>query len=88
MVRPMVEDMFEALMFDCSLRMAMIVDFGLGINGSKYHSALQRAVRAGATVDELDEALGDGKKISTLVEKYTTLKMDFTTDYDKIKKIL
>lgn len=81
-VRILTFDLFEALMFDHSLRMAMIVDFGLGINGSIFHSALQRAVRAGATVEELDEALGVGEKISALVKKYTDIDLAFETTYD------
>jgi hypothetical protein len=81
-VRQMVQDMFEALMFDHSLRMAMIVDYGLGINGSKFHSALQSAVRAGATAEELDAVLGDGKAISALVKRYTEIDLAFETPYD------
>jgi len=82
MVRPMVQDMFDALMMDMPLRPAMIIDFGVIENGSVHHSALQRAVRAGATAEELDEALGDGPKITVLVQKYTDCMLFFQTPYD------
>jgi hypothetical protein len=80
---PMVPDLVYAMMMDLSLRPAMIVDFGLNNNGSVKHSALQKAVRAGATEAELNEALGNGKKIEALVKKYTEIEgLDFDTPYD------
>ena len=83
----MIPDMIEAMMFDMPLRPAMIVDFGIGSNGSVKHSALQKAVRAGATRIELNEVLGHGDKIATLVKRYTELEgLDFTTPYDMFRK--
>ena len=81
-VRTMVQDLHNLLMMDISLRMAMLVDYGIGINGSQKHSALQRAVRAGATAEELDAVLGDGKAISALVKRYTEIDLAFETPYD------
>jgi len=82
MARSMVYDLYDILMFDTELRMAMIVDFGLVGNGSQEHSALQVAVREGATVDELDEALGNGQKISALIKKYADIDIEIKTPYD------
>ena len=81
-VRQMVQDLHKALMFDMALRMAMLVDYGIGTNGSQKHSALQTAVRAGATAEELDAVLGDGKAISALVKRYTEIDLAFETPYD------
>jgi hypothetical protein len=85
MARKLTTDMYDLLMMDLPLRPAMIVDFGLDNNGSPKHSALQRAVRAGATVEELDAVLGNGKEITTLVEKYTETAATFVTPYDIIR---
>jgi len=82
MARLMVNDMYNILMMDMQLRPAMVVDFGIEKNGSFKHSLLQSAVRAGATVDELDEALGNGEKITALVKKYTKQNVVFKTSYD------
>jgi hypothetical protein len=82
MARPMVQDMFDALMMDLPLRPAMIVDFGIIQNGSGQHSILQSAVRAGATANELDAVIGDGRAISNLVKKYTDYDIEYKTAYD------
>ena len=82
MAKQMVQDMFDALMMDMPLRMAMVVDFGLIENGSGQHSFLQSAVRAGATVEELDAVIGDGRAISNLVKKYTNNDIEYKTAYD------
>jgi len=82
MARQMVQDMFDILMMDLPLRPAMIVDFGLIKNGSGQHSFLQSAVRAGATVEELDAVVGDGRAISNLVRKYTKAEIEYKTAYD------
>ena len=84
MARQLTTDLFDTLMMDLPLRPAMIVDFGLIENGSGQHSFLQSAVRAGATVEELDDALGNGRLISALVRKYTDLEMEFKTPYDAL----
>lgn len=84
----MTQDLHDALMLDLPLRPAMVCDFGLIANGSGQHAALQRAVRAGATEDELVDVCGDGEKIAKLVKKYTELEIDFTTVYDAMTKSL
>ncbi len=82
MARQLTQDLYNALMMDLPLRPAMIVDFGLIENGSGQHSILQSAVRAGATVNELDAVLGDGRAISNLVKKYTDYDIEYKTAYD------
>jgi len=82
MAKQMVQDLFDALMMDLPLRPAMIVDFGLIENGSGQHSFLQSAVRAGATAEELDAVIGDGRAISNLVKKYTDSDIEYKTAYD------
>ena len=78
----MIQDLHDALMLDLPLSPAMICDFGLITNGTNQHASLQKAVRAGATVDELNKACGDGETIAKLVKDYTELEVDFTTIYD------
>ena len=81
MIRPLTEDAFDALMLNLPLRSAMIVDFG--VNSSAHYVALQNAVRAGATKEELDFALGEGNKLTTLVKKYVpNSDVVFSTSYD------
>ena len=86
MVREMVKKTHNALMLDLGIGAAAVVDFGLGYSGSQNHSALQKAVRAGATVEELDEALGNGPKLTALVKKYTDIDMPFSTPYDSMRE--
>jgi hypothetical protein len=50
-----------------------IIDFCLDGTEDEFTSrfgALQNAVRRGATVDDLDHALGSGMKLTSLVKKY------------------
>ena len=81
-VREMTTRLHDALMLDMGIGAAAAVDFGIGFSGSQNHSALQRAVRAGATAEELDAVLGDGKAISALVKRYTEIDLAFQTPYD------
>lgn len=87
MARQLVKDLYEALMLDIGLGNAAIVDFGIGHAGSEQHSALQKAVRNGATANELDVSLGNGQKISLLVERHTKLKVKFRTAWDAIREV-
>ena len=81
MIRPLTNDTYDALMLDMPLRSAMVVDFG--VDTQEHHRLLQRAVRAGGTIQELDDILGDGKKITAFVKKYVTdTKIIFKTSYD------
>lgn len=67
-------------MLDCWPRPAAIVDFGL--NSDEHYAALQQAVRQGATIQELDKALGDGPKLTALVREYGS-DVCFKTAYDE-----
>jgi hypothetical protein len=85
MARQMTENLYDALMMDTGVGIAAATDFGIGYSGSEQHSALQRAVRSGATVEELDEVLGNGEKIAELVKKYTEIELSFKTPYDELR---
>jgi hypothetical protein len=82
MARQMVQDLFDALMMFLPLRPALVCVFGIIENGSGQHSFLQSTVRAGATVEELDAVIGDGRAISNLVKKYTDSDIEYKTAYD------
>ena len=87
MARQLTMNFYDALMLDTGVGMAAQVDFGLNYAGSIQHSAIQAAVRAGATVGELDDALGDGSKITALVKKYApSFDVVFKTLYDSMKE--
>jgi hypothetical protein len=86
MARPVAVNAYSDLMLDMRLSMAAVVDFDCP-NGSQKHSALQRAVRNGATVEQLDDALGNGQKISELVKNHTGLDVEYKTSYDKMREL-
>ena len=80
----MTKDLFDLLMMDLPLRPAMVVDFGIETNG--HHACLQTLVRRGASIDELDDALGNGDKLNDLVAKYgINTECIFKTPYDKVR---
>ena len=80
-VRPVAQNCYDSLMMDVWPRPAAVVDFGL--DSPQHYAALQRAIRAGATVEELDAALGSGKRIAALVAKYVPGEETiFATAYD------
>ncbi|RLI48953.1 MAG: hypothetical protein DRP09_21055 [Candidatus Thorarchaeota archaeon] len=85
MIRPMTKDCYDLLMMDLPLRMTMVVDFG--VDTPEHYSALQRAVRAGATAEELDKALGKGKLLTALVKYHTGIDIEFETTYDKLDAV-
>lgn len=78
----MTQDLHDVLMLDLPLRPAMLCDFGLITNGTEQHTALQKAIRAGMTVADLDRIIGNGERITKLVKELTGLDVDFTTVYD------
>lgn len=86
MVRQLTKNLYDALMFDTGPGAAAITDFGLGHSGSEQHTVLQRAVRAGATAEELDKALGNGERIAKLVKDYTEIETEFHTAWDDIRE--
>ncbi len=85
MARPLTQHCFDSLMMDEYPRPAAIVDFGL--DTPNHLGALQHAIRSGATVEELDAALGDGEKLTALVERFPNnpYPVKFKTAYDVIK---
>ena len=81
MVRQLTKDCYALLIADKPLRPAMIVDFG--VDTPEHYQALQDAILAGATVEELDAALGKGKSQNALVAKYgVETNVVFKTDWD------
>ncbi len=79
MIRPVTQNAYDCLLLDIWPRPAAIVDFGL--NSDDHYAALKYAVKQGATIQELDAALGDGPKLTALVERYGS-KIQFKTAYD------
>jgi len=83
----MSKDLHHLLMMDMPLRPAMLCDFGIAFE--QQHSVLQRVVRAGATVEELDDCIGNGDKINALVAKYEVENdFPFKTPYDALRNEL
>jgi hypothetical protein len=75
MARPIAQKTYNALMMDSGamLSNACLCDFFFDGTDNEFTSrfgALQNAVRRGATVDDLDHALGSGMKLTALVKKY------------------
>ena len=80
-MRPVSERLFTALMLDLPLSPAAICDFG--IVSPAHHSALQRAVRSGVTLQDLDAAFGDGQSLTNLVRGHVPgPAVVFVTPYD------
>lgn len=67
MVKPVTAAAYEALMLDMPLSPAATVDFG--VTSTNHYAFLQRAVRGGVTMEELDAVLGDGPAITALVRE-------------------
>ena len=73
MARQTTETLFNACMLDYhQVSSAALVDFGLdgwrGTDPDEIFMAYSKAIRAGkVTIDQLDAALGDGKKLSALI---------------------
>lgn len=79
MIRPVTQNVFDSLMMDIWPRPAAICDFG--IDSDEHYAALQTAIREGATINELEEALGNGAKLTALVKKFGS-DVQFQTAYD------
>jgi len=79
-VRPVTERAYMALMLDVPLSPAAMTDFGAPT--TEHYAALQAAVRAGATRNDLDAALGSGRELTALVKRYTGRDVAFTTAWD------
>lgn len=85
MVRPVSERVWKWANGQDELSPAALVDFG--IEDYSNQDALAEAVRGGATAEELDKALGNGKKIGKLVKKYAPKfgEIEFRTSWDIIE---
>ena len=79
-VRPVTERAYMALMLDVPLSPAAMTDFGAST--TEHYAALQATVRAGATRNDLDAALGSGHELTALVKRYTGRDVAFTTAWD------
>jgi hypothetical protein len=86
MVGTVTQNLIDSLMLDIWPRSAAIVDFGL--DSVAHYSALQRPIRAGEiTADQLQDALGDGKKLTALANSAPsnadlTAPVVFSTSWD------
>lgn len=73
MARQTTETLFNACLMDYhQVSSAALVDFGLdgwrGTDPDEIFTAYSKAIRAGKlTIDQLDSALGNGKKLSELI---------------------
>ena len=82
-VRPVAQNCYDSLMLDVWPRPAAIVDFAL--DSDAHYAALQSAIKNGATVEELDAALGNGVALTALVKKYVPdSETVFSTAYDDL----
>jgi hypothetical protein len=67
-VRPVTRDLIQAVFLDVSPSNAALVDFG--IESQRHFEALYRPIREGEiTPKELDEAVGNGAKLTALVRE-------------------
>lgn len=83
-IRPVAQRTFDALILDMPVTPASQIDFG--IDTVYHYAALQRAVRSGCSMEELDKALGSGIRITALVNKYAPefKNVKFHTSYDDL----
>jgi hypothetical protein len=65
-VRPVTRDLIESILFDSWPSNAAVIDFGL--NNQEHYEALYYPIREGELIPlALDDALGDGAKLTALV---------------------
>jgi len=91
MVGNVAERLYNALMMDSEamLSAACYDDFGLGRTEQEFYDrfgALQDAVRSGATLEELSNALGSSKKLTALVKQYGSTVIFPPTIWDELKE--
>lgn len=66
MIRPLTQQLYDSIMLDTWPGFAACVDFGIDVQ-NKYE-ALYYPIRAGEiTIEQLEEALGNGPKLTELV---------------------
>lgn len=82
MARPVAERLYRWGQGQDELLASTLVDFG--IDSPVHEAALKEVVRHGATVEELDKALGYGRRITKLVKRYAPMfaGVSFYTSYD------
>ena len=87
MVRIIAKKVHDAVMLDSAamLTHACVLDFALDADFEDRFGALQTAARQGATAQDFDDALGSGKKITTLVAKYGSDVVFPDTIWDKME---
>ena len=80
------DDLVKAMTLDIWPRVSAIVDFGIDSQG--HYEAFHRAVReAGVTADELHAVVGNGPKITALLNARgcNPLGLKFLTSYDDLE---
>lgn len=84
MVRKVAQDMFDAAVLDIWPSPAAICDFG--IDSTEHLGALQHAIKHdGVTEQQLDEALGNGPKLTALIrEDNPYYGVQFHTSWDDL----
>ena len=85
-MKPVANRFIDDLMADVMPSAAAMVDFGLN-NGdqSPLYEAYQKGIRSGTIkAAELNEALGDGPKLTSLVQRINP-ELTVTTDYDDME---
>ena len=81
MARPVAERVYRWAKEQDELSPAAIVDFG--IDSPVHAAALIAAVENGASAEDLDKALGNGKKLTRLVKKFVpNMLVGFQTSWD------
>jgi hypothetical protein len=69
-------------MLDMPLSPSVTVDFG--VDTVEHHRALQTAIRSGLTIEDLDRALGNGKRLTEIAKRYGYNDVVFNTAYDEM----
>lgn len=85
-MKPVANRFIDDLMADVMPSAAAMVDFGLN-NGDQFplYEAYQKGIRSGEiTFAELNEALGDGPKLTALVQRINP-ELTVKTDYDDME---
>jgi hypothetical protein len=85
-VRPLTNDLINAVLFDVWPKVPTIVDFG--IDSAEHLGALQFAIKYGeVTPHELDAAMGNGAKLTEIVQRGDNPYRDvtFRTSWDEMR---
>lgn len=85
-VRPLTDDLINAALLDVWPKVPTIVDFG--IDSDRHLGALQYAIKYGeVTAQELDAAMGDGAKLTEIIQRGDNPYRDvtFRTSWDEMR---